>query len=1009
MRNRNTIKRLLALLLALCTVMSLLAGCDPKPANPTVGNTDPVSTGSTGNQTDPTQTPTEPQQTEPTEPPTEPEPEPPMDLPEPEPDAETPMLHLYISPKGKDSNDGRTEKTALKSLDGASQMLMNQPFAGNITIHIAEGEYLIEADAHWKYANPGYRIIIEGAGQDKTVFYGPTGKDVTFLQVASCHNTSFTFKNFTVRMFRNGIIMRCSSDGSTSTQEGVSGWFENITFKELGGYYTRVESSAVAGIQLLGSCNNTIKNCVFDGLRDYTTGNNIHGVYISSFSSNNIIQGCLFKDIRPDPVRIRRASSNNIIEYNTFRNTGVVAYVSDWCAGEAEPEPSVGNIVRYNQFYGGYNGTPIANVCIFKPGTSTPAPLDPTRMQDLGNTVHPSEYSPVVNISVKNYMVSVDGEIFDQLLPVYSMDRYENYVDLDDLAVLLRGTPFAFSHYVNEEEDGTITPIIYVSLNDSFTGTTLTVQPDAAEGELQANMAKGWSITNVALSRGALYERNGRYYVSLDTMRDMLALSDQTLFQYEYEDGMLCIETVFEHVDVPDTTLVYMLKLPGDFTVVGTNNGRYSLADLKNFDVITMKTKDLAHLIRFEELIRDGMEFVVIGIPIGEGTWGVREWKNSLMQDYYYYGTNKLTGLNRTWVTSSGGYANCFYKDQKNLIFYTIVPVGQPLEKDPQYRIAQNWTTGSIHDYSEIFIVDCDKYTPVGDTTKVTVGSADVKLEGKSKGKVSVLTSALAKDYLSLNDLALLLKDTAKAFNFTVNSKQITVSLGGSYAGTAFDKLSSGTIKVTDWQNLTLKVGSTTESVSAFTYNGVCYVEAEKFVEALGAYLSVNGGNIKIMLDLTLPEKMDVYMLNFDGNLDNADATEIEAHKLELGKASFTKVSTSTEILSKYIKLLDLKKDEFQYIIVGVELKAGIWGVREFKNNAASEYYTYADRKWGTGSGGFSDWFYNGQESVIYYMIVPVGGSSNSDPQLRIKQGWETGSPVGYTQIIFTNCVEYDN
>ena len=630
-------------------------------------------------------------------------------------------------------------------------------------------------------------------------------------------------------------------------------------------------------------------------------------------------------------------------------------------------------------------------------------------MLDLGNTVHPSEYSPVVDISVKNYMVSIDGEIFDQLLPVYSMDRYENYVDLDDLAVLLRGTPFAFSHSINEEEDGTITPIIYVSLNDSYQGTELTVQPDAKEGELQANVAKGWSITNVGISRGALYERNGEFYVSLDTMRDMLALSDQTLFQYEYEDGMLCIETEFEHVDVPETVHVYMLKLPGDFTAVGTNNGKYSMADMKNFDIITMKTKDLDHLFRFEDLIRDGMEFAIVGIPIGEGTWGVREWKNNLMQDYYYYGTNKLTGLNRSWVTSSGGYANCFYKEQKNLIFYTIVPVGQPLEKDPQYRIAQNWTTGSIHNYSEIFLVDCDKFVPVGDTTKVTVETSKVTVEGENKGQVSVLNSALAKSYLSLNDLALLFKGTDSAFAYTVNagSKQITVTLGGAFDGSSFEKLSSGTIKVTDWVNMTVKVGSTTASVSAFSHNNGWYVEAEKFVELLGAYLSAEDGTVKILLDLTLPEKMDVLMLNFGGNLENADATEIEAHKLDMNAASFTKVATSTEILSKYIKLMDLKKDGFEYVIVGVELKAGIWGVREFKNNAASEYYTYADRKWGTGSGGFSDWFYNGEESVIYYMIVPVGESSDSDPQLRIKQNWEKGSPVGYTQIIFTKCATF--
>ena len=134
MKNRNTIKRLLALLLVLCTVLPMVTGCKQEPADPTADNTAPTGTESTvGSQPDPT----DPQSTEPAVSPTEPEP--PLDVTEPDPDPAEPMLHLYISTKGKDSNDGLTEKTALKSLDGASKMLMSSPFAGNITIHVAEG------------------------------------------------------------------------------------------------------------------------------------------------------------------------------------------------------------------------------------------------------------------------------------------------------------------------------------------------------------------------------------------------------------------------------------------------------------------------------------------------------------------------------------------------------------------------------------------------------------------------------------------------------------------------------------------------------------------------------------------------------------------------------------------------------------------------------------------------------------------------------------------------------
>ena len=504
MKTRETFKRILALLFAICVLAALMTACgdtkDPQLQSPT------ETAGQNGENQQPTDE-TQPQQVE---------------AIEPQPDPNVPMLDLYIAPNGSDDNSGRSETSAMLTLDAVSRMLVESPFAGNVTVHIAEGAYLVTESAYWHYSNPGYTTYIQGAGQDKTVFVGPMGEDITFLQVSSCNNTSISFKNFTVRLVRNGIIMRCSSDGSITTEEGVTGWFENLTLTQLGGYYTRCDSSAVAGIQLLGSSNNTIKNCTFSGMRDYSTGNNIHALYISTFSSNNLVQNCLFEDVRPDPVRIRRGSSYNIIENCTFINSGIVAYVSDWNAGEAEPEPSVGNQVRYNQFHGGYYGIKIANVCIFRGGTNSPIPLDPERMLDLENTVHPCEFNPVVNASVKNYTVKVDGKTLEQKLPVYAMDRYENYVDLDDLAVLLKGTDFAFTYSPPDEEE-TVTTKFTVVLSDGYTGDTFTVQPDAAEGEIQANQAKGWSITNLSKSKGAIYERNGEYYVSMDTMQDLLA------------------------------------------------------------------------------------------------------------------------------------------------------------------------------------------------------------------------------------------------------------------------------------------------------------------------------------------------------------------------------------------------------------------------------------------------------------------------------------------------------
>lgn len=991
MNKQNTIKRIFALLLMIYTLAAvMLSGC--AGGN---GQTDSTEATNGSNETQISTDATQPQ---------------PVEAVQPAPDPNVPMLDLYLSPNGNDGNDGLSEATALLTLDGASKLLVASPFEGNVTVHIAEGEYQVKESAYWHYSNPGYTTYIEGAGQDKTVFIGPMGQDITFLQVSSCNNTSISFKNFTVRLFRNGIIMRCSSDGSVLTDEGVTGWFENLTLTQLGGYYTRCDSSAVAGIQFLGSSNNTVKNCTFSGMRDYSTGNNIHALYISTFSSNNLIQNCLFEDVRPDPVRLRRGSSNNIIEHCTFTNSGIVAYVSDWNAGEAEPEPCLGNQVRYNQFHGGYFGLKIANVCIFKGGTNSPAPLDPEMLLEIDNTVHPSEFNPVVNASVKNYTVKVDGKTLDQKLPVYAMDRYENYINLADMAVLLKDTAFAFTYSTPDAEEETVTTKFTVVLSDGYTGTDFTVQEDAAEGEIQANQARGWSITNLSKSKGAIYERNGQYFVSMDIMQDMLALRDQTIFQYEISGDTLMIQTVFEQVDVPETMLVYMLKLNGSFSTVGSNNGRYSMADMKNFDIVTVNTKDLEHLIRFEDLLRDDVNFAIVGIPIGDGTWGVREWKNSTMKDYYYYGINKLTGLNRAWTDSSNGYANSFFTDKEDIVYYTVIPVGEKLEKDPQYRIAENWTSGSLSNYSEIFIIDADKFTPVGDITKVNVGSKAATVGGTAvTGKVPVCTSALGKNYLNIADMALLLKDTTHSFAYTVNTegRQISVTTGADSAPKSFSRLSVSSLQVTDWTAWNLQVDGKSHELSAFNYKGNCYVDASAFAEILGIHCNVGKSGIKVLLSLELSDTVDVLMLNFAGNLENRDAADIESHKIDMNTASFTVVSKPTAELSEIIDLTNLMKDDFNYVIVGIELNAGMWGVREWKNNAAVDYYTFADRKFSTGSGGLNDWFCNESEPTVYYLIVPVGSNSESDPVLRIKQDWEKGSPANYTQITFTNTANY--
>lgn len=606
------------------------------------------------------------------------------------------VLDLYLSPDGSDSADGLSPSSALKSIAGANALLTKTPFDGNVTIHLASGTYQLTANTSWNYAAPGKTISFEGAGEDATVFSGQTGLDITFLTVNTCGTTSFSFKNFTVSNVRNGIIMRVSNDGSAATQDGVSGYFANLTFSRLGGYYTRNITPGVAAIQFLGSSNNTIENCSFFKIRDYA-GLNIHGLYISTFSCNNTVRSCLFEDVQPDPVRFRRGSSNNLVENCTFTNSGTYAYCSEWEAGPAEPEVCSNVIFRGNEMFSGYAGAPIPAIMIFNPGTDQAAPADSARLNEYDNTIYPSTLNTTVPAAVKNYSAVVDGSSLADFVPVYSIDRCEPYLNVDDLAFLLKGTRFEFTCSANESGK-TVT----LTTGNSCSVSGFSVQTDAAEGEITAERLLEWSVSCDEQKNGTLpvFRRNGSYFVSLTAVREMMD------FQLTVDSGAasLSIVTVSQTVTVPETIQVLKLKFPGSFENKGENNGNYALTDSSNFDVITMKTADLSGIIRFEALIRDKVKYAIVAIPIGNGAYGIREWKNAAIKDYY-------TLEDRKWSSASGGYADSFHTTHDEFIYYAIIPVGgEKPSQYPQFRVAKGWTSGSISNYSQFFITDIENY-----------------------------------------------------------------------------------------------------------------------------------------------------------------------------------------------------------------------------------------------------------------------------------------------------------
>ena len=396
-------------------------------------------------------------------------------------------------------------------------------------------------------------------------------------------------------------------------------------------------------------------------------------------------------------MRFRRGSSNNLVENCTFTNSGTYAYCSEWEAGPAEPEVCSNVIFRGNELFSGYAGAPIPAIMIFNPGTDQAAPADSARLNEYDNTIYPSTLNTTVPAAVKNYSAVVDGSSLADFVPVYSIDRCEPYLNVDDLAFLLKGTRFEFTCSANESGK-TVT----LTTGNSCSVSGFSVQTDAAEGEITAERLLEWSVSCDEQKNGTLpvFRRNGSYFVSLTAVREMMD------FQLTVDSGAasLSIVTVSQTVTVPETIQVLKLKFPGSFENKGENNGNYALTDSSNFDVITMKTADLSGIIRFEALIRDKVKYAIVAIPIGNGAYGIREWKNAAIKDYY-------TLEDRKWSSASGGYADSFHTTHDEFIYYAIIPVGgEKPSQYPQFRVAKGWTSGSISNYSQFFITDIENY-----------------------------------------------------------------------------------------------------------------------------------------------------------------------------------------------------------------------------------------------------------------------------------------------------------
>jgi hypothetical protein len=271
-------------------------------------------------------------------------------------------LTVYLAPTakgGKDSNTGLTSSSPILTLAHAQQVLRQQNPTGNIMIRIAQGTYVASAIT-WSFYVPGHTISFmpvnySGGGR-------PPGGDPVFLDPSSggkhigqtwftailppdpspLHNggnTGLRFYYLTIEDYTQAISFNGQAGHSwhnstfyTQPSAGVNGnSVSGMTFYDIGDLYAPSQTG-YGVILFTDSSHNNIYNNTFDNIYNSDDHDQLHGLYITHFSSSNTVDKNLFEHTNGEAVKVRdRSNYNNVFE-NRFNQTGgVSAYLDDFC------------------------------------------------------------------------------------------------------------------------------------------------------------------------------------------------------------------------------------------------------------------------------------------------------------------------------------------------------------------------------------------------------------------------------------------------------------------------------------------------------------------------------------------------------------------------------------------------------------------------------------------------------------------------------------------------------
>ena len=291
---------------------------------------------------------------------------------------------VFIAPTGDDANDGLTVSTPKKTLQAAHDHLENvsSSIAHYSTVGIqvlyntpqnpgSDGRYYNQT-LKWSYYNENQTIVIEGNSANPNyypifngfqckqvvgtnhsgdpVYADPSRGCVFMIFQAKQANAEWSYTNIVIRKMNienyvGGISFNAGGPYHNLNRPDLQfshNIIENVTFSRIGDKHVEDHIDPIGGYGAIVGAHvhvTDIKNNTFREIENKVEWQQIHGIYLTHFSSYNNIDDNYFEISSGDPVKFHNQTFFNSVRGNTFINSGVSA-VNEYLCGPNDGTPA---------------------------------------------------------------------------------------------------------------------------------------------------------------------------------------------------------------------------------------------------------------------------------------------------------------------------------------------------------------------------------------------------------------------------------------------------------------------------------------------------------------------------------------------------------------------------------------------------------------------------------------------------------------------------------------------